>query len=107
MVALVLAVAAVAWYTAMQQRDDPISAEMLSFDAVDAERIDAAFQVHMPPGTTAACTVEALAPSYAQVGTVDVAVGPAETRTSAYEITIGTSQLATTAVVADCTRTEG
>ncbi|GAA4720381.1 hypothetical protein GCM10023216_06600 [Isoptericola chiayiensis] len=106
-VALVVAVLAVAGYTFWLQQDDPVEYDMVGFDVVDAETVEASFQVHMAPGTTAVCTVEALAPSYAQVGTVDVTVGPAEARTSAYEVTIGTSQEATSAVVARCAAVDG
>ncbi|PFG44130.1 uncharacterized protein DUF4307 [Isoptericola jiangsuensis] len=100
--ALVAAVAAVGWYTVAQQQAAPVDHEDIGFTVVDAEHVDAQFQVHMPPGTRAVCTVDALSPSYAQVGTLDVEVGPVDTRTSAYEVTIGTSQEATTATVVGC-----
>ncbi|ANC32784.1 DUF4307 domain-containing protein [Isoptericola dokdonensis] len=101
-VALAAAVGAVGWYTAVQQQASPVEYEDIGFDVVDAEHVDASFQVHMPPGTRAVCTVDALSPSYAQVGTLDVEVGPADTRTSAYEVTVGTSEEATTATVVGC-----
>ncbi|WP_277209604.1 DUF4307 domain-containing protein [Isoptericola croceus] len=105
--ALAAAVGGTAWFSFARSAADPVTAEMVGFDVVDAERLEATFQVHMPPGTTAVCTLDALSPSYAQVGTLDVAVGPAEGRTSAYEVTLGTSELATTAVVAGCDPTDG
>ncbi|WP_407316780.1 DUF4307 domain-containing protein [Isoptericola halotolerans] len=101
-VALVAAVALVAWFSFSLSASDPVTAEMVGFDAVDAEQVDVTFQVHMPPGTTAVCTVDALSTSYAQVGTLDVAVGPVEGRTSAYEVSVGTSELATSADVVGC-----
>ena len=79
---------------------------MVSFDVRDAEQVDVTFQVHMPPGTTAVCEVEALAPSYAQVGTLDVPVGPSETQTSTYTVTLRTSEEATTAVIESCDVTD-
>ncbi|WP_418276123.1 DUF4307 domain-containing protein [Isoptericola jiangsuensis] len=105
-VALAVAVGLVAWYTFLQQLAQPVTHDMIGFDVRGAESIDVTFQVHMPPGTTAVCTVEALSPSYAQVGTVDVEVGPSETRTTVYEVPVGTSQTATTGVVAGCTATD-
>ncbi|MFV2144689.1 DUF4307 domain-containing protein [Isoptericola sp. G70] len=101
-VALAAAVGATAWFSLAQSAADPVTAEMVSFDVVDAERVDVTFQVHMPPGTTAVCTVDALSTSYAQVGTLDVPVGPADGRTSAYQVTVGTSEQATAADVTDC-----
>ncbi|NNU27456.1 DUF4307 domain-containing protein [Isoptericola sediminis] len=106
-VALAAAVALTAWFAMLQQRSDPVAHDVVGFDVLGPEEVAVTFQVHMPVGTTATCTVEALAPSYAQVGTLDVPVGPAETRTSAYEVTVGTSQEATSAVVAGCTATGG
>ncbi|MEG3614485.1 DUF4307 domain-containing protein [Isoptericola haloaureus] len=103
--ALTAAVAGTAWFATLRQADDPVAHDMVSFDVLGPEEIEVTFQVHMPVGTTATCTIEALAPSYAQVGTLDVPVGPAQTRTSAYEVTVGTSQEATSAVVAGCTPT--
>lgn len=102
---LAAAVAATAWFAILQQRSDPVAYDVVGFDVLGPEEVEVTFQVHMPVGTTATCTVEALAPSYAQVGALDVPVGPAESRTSAYVVTVGTSQEATSAVVAGCTAT--
>ncbi|WP_402466908.1 DUF4307 domain-containing protein [Isoptericola aurantiacus] len=101
-VALTAAVAAVGWYSFARNAADPVTSEMVGFTAVDAEHVEARFQVNMPPGTTAVCTLDALAPSYAQVGTLDVPVGPSESRSTGYEVTIGTSQLATSVDIASC-----
>lgn len=106
-VALAAAVAATAWFSFAQSTADPVTAEMVGFDVVDAEHLSVTFQVHMPPGTTAVCTVDALAASYAQVGTLDVPVGPVQDRTSAYEVTVGTSQQAESADVTGCVVTDG
>ncbi|GAA1987661.1 hypothetical protein GCM10009718_26430 [Isoptericola halotolerans] len=103
--ALTAAVGLVAWFSFSQSAADPVTAEMVGFDIVDAEQVDVTFQVHMPAGTTAVCTVDVLSPSYAQVGTLDVAVGPAESRTSAYQVSVGTSELATSADVVGCETT--
>ncbi|MEN5073466.1 DUF4307 domain-containing protein [Isoptericola cucumis] len=102
---LAAAVAVVAWFSFDQSRDQPVSFDAVGFEVQGPERTDITFQVHMPPGTTAVCTVDALAPSYAQVGTLDVPVGPADESTSTYTVQIRTSEEATTAVVADCATT--
>ncbi len=104
--ALAAAVALTAWFAAEQARRNPVTADVVSFSVTSTEEIDVTFQVHMPPGTTAVCTVEALAPSHAQVGTIDVPVGPSEGRTSGYTVTVRTSEEATTGVVDRCVVTE-
>jgi len=104
--ALAAAVGLAAWFSVEQNRRDPVDVDVVSFDVRDAEQVDVTFQVHMPPGTTAVCEVEALAPSYAQVGTLDVPVGPSETQTSTYTVTLRTSEEATTAVIESCDVTD-
>jgi hypothetical protein len=104
--ALAAGVAGAAWFAAEQTRNDPVSADVIGFTVPDAEQIEVTFQVHMPPGTTAVCRVEALSPSYAQVGTLDVPVGPSEALTSRYTVTVRTSQEATTGVVEHCSPTD-
>ncbi|MFE7407508.1 DUF4307 domain-containing protein [Isoptericola sp. NPDC057559] len=100
--ALAAAVGVAAWFTVEQNRRDPVDVNVVSFDVRDAEQVDVTFQVHMPAGTTATCEVEALAPSYAQVGTLEVPVGPSEQLTSTYTVTLRTSEEATSAVVESC-----
>ncbi|GAA1710920.1 hypothetical protein GCM10009809_04110 [Isoptericola hypogeus] len=104
--ALVAAVVLVAWFSFEQSRSNPVSYEDVGFDVLGPEQVDVTFQVHMPPGTTAVCTVEALAPSYAQVGTVDVPVGPSDQTTSTYTVQVRTSEEATSGVVAGCEPTD-
>ncbi|MCK0117843.1 DUF4307 domain-containing protein [Isoptericola sp. S6320L] len=104
-VALAAAVGATAWFSFARTAADPVTAEMVGFEVVDAEHLDVTFQVHMPPGTTAVCTVDALSTSYAQVGTLEVPVGPVQDRTSAYTVTVGTSEEATAADVTACAPT--
>jgi hypothetical protein len=101
-VALAAAVGMAAWFSVEQNRRDPVTVDVVGFDVRDAEQVDVTFQVHMPPGTTAVCEVEALARSYAQVGTLEVPVGPSETQTSTYTVTLRTSEEATSAVVESC-----
>lgn len=97
----VAALALVAWL-GLGYADDPVRWKDIGFSVVDSERVDVTFEVYMAPGTTAVCTVDALSESYAQVGTVDVTVGPLDVRDSRYEVSIGTSELATTGVVDGC-----
>ncbi|PZR54295.1 DUF4307 domain-containing protein [Xylanimonas oleitrophica] len=100
--AIAVAVAAVAWIAASQHQQNPVTGDVVSYRVVSAEEVEIDFQVSMPVGTTAVCTVEAMSSSFAQVGTMDVEVGPSETRTSRYSVTLRTSQQADTGVVEGC-----
>ncbi len=81
---------------------EPVRYDVVGFDVAGPERIEVTFDVSMEPGSTARCTVDALAESYAQVGTVDVTVGPVETLESRWTVQVSTSELATTGVVESC-----
>lgn len=100
--ALAAAVGLAAWFAVEQTRRDPVSFDVIGFSVQGPERIDVTFQVHMPPGTAAVCTVDALAESFAQVGTIDVPVGPSEERTTQHTVTVRTSEEATSGVVDRC-----
>src|SRR5918997_2674749 len=100
--ALAAAVALTAWFAVEQTRRDPVSFDVVGFSVRSPEQVDVTFQVHMPPGMTAVCAVDALAESFAQVGTVDVPVGPSEDRTSQHTVTVRTSEQATSGVVDRC-----
>ena len=81
---------------------EPVRHKVVGFDVVDSERVDVTFELSMDPGTTARCTIDALAESYAQVGTLDVTVGPVDTLESRWTATVATSELATTGVIESC-----
>ena len=66
------------------------------------DRVDVTFRVVKDPGATARCTVTALSTSYAEVGVVDVTVGPADARTVEQTATVATQELAVTGVVDGC-----
>ena len=81
---------------------EPVRHKVVGFDVVSSERVDVTFEVSMAPGTTAVRTLDAMADSYAQVGTVDVTVGPVEDLESRWTVPVRTSELATTGVVQSC-----
>jgi hypothetical protein len=81
---------------------EPVRHKLVGFDVVDSERVDVTFEVSMEPGTVAECTVDTMADSYAQVGTLDVTVGPVDTLESRWTVSVATSELATTGVVESC-----
>lgn len=81
----------------------PVRWDDVGYKVESPTSVTVVFDVTMAPGTTATCRVEALAQSYAQVGVLDVVVGPSEHRTTRYTETIPTAQEAVTAVVDTCT----
>ncbi len=101
-VALAVAVALAAWFALAQHHADPVTADVVSFRVLSAEEVEVDFQVSMPVGARAACTVKALSSTFAEVGTALVPVGPAETDTARYTVTLRTSQLADAADVGPC-----
>jgi hypothetical protein len=102
-VALAVAVALAAWFAVAQHRRSPVEADVVSFRVLSAEEVEVDFQVTLPPGTTAVCTVGALSPSFAQVGSLQVPVGPSETGTARYTVTVRTTQKADAADIEGCT----
>lgn len=100
--ALAAGVAIAAWFTIVDTQRDPVTFADVGFSVTSAEAVDVTFEVSMPPGTEAVCTVTALSKNYAEVGAVDVEVGPDEARTTRHTVTIGTTELATTGIVDHC-----
>lgn len=100
--ALTAGVAIAAWFTIVDTQRDPVTFTDVGFSVTSAEAVDVTFDVSMPPGTEAVCTVTALSKSYAEVGAVDVEVGPDEARTTRHTVTVGTTELATTGIVDHC-----
>ncbi|NLF04255.1 MAG: DUF4307 domain-containing protein [Actinomycetales bacterium] len=94
---------AVALWVAVAFADQPVRWDDVGYRVDGPASTQITFDVIMDPGTTATCRVQALSSSYAQVGVLDVAVGPADTRTSRYVETIPTAEEAVTAIVDTCT----
>ncbi len=97
---VVVAVVVAAWW-AWATRDAVVWRD-LAFDVRDATTTQVSFQVTMDPGTVAVCTVRALSEAFAEVGLVDVTVGPSDERTVGAVATVPTSELATTGTVKGC-----
>lgn len=100
--ALAAGVALAAWFTIVDTRREPVTFVDVGFSVTSPEQVEVTFDVSMPPGTEAVCTVTALSRSFAEVGAVDVEVGPVEARTTRQVVTIATTELATTGVVDHC-----
>ena len=100
--ALAAGVALAAWFTIVDTQRDPVTFTDVGFSVSSAEAVEVTFDVSMPPGTEAVCTVTALSRNYAEVGAVDVEVGPDTARTARHTVTIATTELATTGIVDHC-----
>lgn len=100
--ALAAGVAIAAWFTIVDTQRDPVTFTDVGFSVTSPEEVDVTFDVSMPPGTEAVCTVTALSRTFAEVGAVDVEVGPDAARTTRHTVTIATTELATTGVVDHC-----
>ncbi|MDR7384019.1 DUF4307 domain-containing protein [Promicromonospora iranensis] len=100
--ALAAGVAIAAWFTIADTQRDPVTFTDVGFSVTSAEATDVTFEVSKPPGTEVVCTVTALSPSFAEVGAVDVEVGPDAARTTRHTVTVATTELATTGVVDHC-----
>jgi hypothetical protein len=96
------AVAVAAWFAFAQSDGSPVTAEVVSFHVINSERMDVTFQVSMPAGSTAVCTLGALAQDFAQVGSHEVTVGPSTAGTAQYAATVQTSSLAVAATIDGC-----
>jgi len=86
----------------LRSANEPVRYKDFGFDVVSPERVDVTFEVYMDAGTTAVCTLDALNESYAQVGTVDVTIGPVDVAEARYTVEVATSELATTGIVQSC-----
>lgn len=99
--AVTVAVLSIAWVT-MGPSASTVRGKDFGFSVQGPEAVDITFDVSKPKDATVRCTVEALNENYAQVGTKEVLVGPAEVGEARYTTTIATTELAVTAVIDEC-----
>lgn len=99
--AVTVAVLSIAWVT-MGPSATTVRGKDFGYSVQGPESVDITFDVSKPKDSTVICTVEALNENYAQVGTKDVTIGPAEVSEARYTTTIATTELAVTAVVDEC-----
>ncbi|MBF0723839.1 DUF4307 domain-containing protein [Sanguibacter inulinus] len=99
--AVTVAVLSIAWVT-MGPTASTVRGKDFGYSVKGPEAVDITFDVAKPKDSTVVCTVEALNENYAQVGTKEVTIGPAEVSEARYTTTIATTELAVTAVVDEC-----
>jgi hypothetical protein len=81
---------------------DPVAYSTLSQRVVDQTLIDVTFQVSMPPGARAICTVRAVNTVSTPVGNVDVTVGPSTDRSFSVTVRLPTMEQAAAGDVKAC-----
>lgn len=95
---------AVVGYVGLQFADQPVKAQVLTYEHIDADTIAVTFQVTMRPGTTASCTVQAMNEGRAQVGFVEIDIPAQADSQTAHHVEIDTQGTAVSAEVLGCER---
>jgi hypothetical protein len=102
-VGTVLVILLTAWVTwATLGSGNPVTFSRLSQHVVGQTRTDVTFQISMPPGERAICTVRALNAGRTPVGTVDLPVGPSADRSFSVTVRVPTMEQATVGDVKAC-----
>ena len=102
LVVLILAAAAVLAWVGVGTLRDPVQWRDVGYHVDGATAIDVTFDVTKSTAATATCRVRALSQSYAEVGVMDVPVGPGTTSTQRVTVTVPTSETAVTGTVQSC-----
>ncbi|ACV09535.1 hypothetical protein Jden_1892 [Jonesia denitrificans DSM 20603] len=97
--ALLVAIGVAAWYA---WGAPTIRGKEVGFSVTSSESITITFDVAKPQDVTVLCVLDALNESYAQVGTKNVLIGPAEVFEQRFSTDIRTTETAVTAVVTSC-----
>lgn len=107
MVIGVIAVAASVAYMAWWAFSTPtVRGKDVGFKIVSSELTQMTFDVAKPEDRTVICSIDALSQSYAQVGTRDVVIGPADIFEQRFTVDIRTSEMPVSATVESCTLVE-
>jgi len=101
-VAFAAAVMALAAWAAVERYRTGISWIELGLTARDETSATLTFQVSMPAGRTAVCTVRAVNEGLAEVGRQDITVGPSQEGSIRVTATIKTSERASAGSVKTC-----
>lgn len=81
---------------------DPVQWIDVGYSVQGPDRVDVTFDVVKDPTATAECTIHALNEGFAEVGVIQVRVGPAPARIQRQTVTVATQELAVTGVVDAC-----
>jgi len=106
MAVLGAAALATAVWVGLGTDDDGVTWQDVGYSVRGPDLVDVTFRVTKAPGATVTCTVTALSASYAEVGVVSEAVGPADRSTVERTVPVATQELAVTGVVDRCEAVE-
>lgn len=81
---------------------NPVQTKDIGFSVKDATQVVLDFEISKPKEATAVCSLESLNEQFSQVGYKEIEIGPQETDTVRFSISINTTELATTALVDEC-----
>ena len=99
---LVLAALGVLAWVGLHQLTDPVQWSDVGYHVNGPTSIDVTFDVTKAPSASATCHVHALSQTFAEVGVLDVPVGPGTTSTQRLTVTLPTSERAVTGTVVSC-----
>ncbi|HEY0118514.1 MAG TPA: DUF4307 domain-containing protein [Cellulomonas sp.] len=99
---LVLAAVAVLTWLGITTLRDPVQWRDVGYHVNGSTSIQVTFDVTKATSASATCRVHALSEAYAEVGVMDVPVGPGTTTTQRVTVTIPTSETAVTGTVQTC-----
>lgn len=89
-------------WVAVNQLRPGVSTQEVGFVVHDEQTIDVIFDITMPVGAQAHCTIEALDARFGQVGLLDTDIGPMPDQVNRITIEVTTSAPAVTGVVRSC-----
>jgi hypothetical protein len=81
---------------------NPVQSKDIGFAVKDATQVVLDFEISKPKDATAICSLESLNEQFSQVGYKEIEIGPQDTDTVRFSISINTTELATTALVDEC-----
>jgi Domain of unknown function (DUF4307) len=81
---------------------NPVQTKDIGFSVKDATQVVLDFEISKPKNATAICSLESLNEQFSQVGYKEIEIGPQDTDTVRFSISINTTELATTALVDEC-----
>ena len=102
-ITLAVLTAAFGVWVAVDRLGPSVSTQEISFFvAPDDTSVEVLFEITMPPGAQADCTLEALDANFGQVGLLDTRLGPFEDRVNQVRIPVATSAPPVTGIVRSC-----
>ena len=94
-------IAVVVWF-AIGSIKTPVWYQEVGFKVVSSEMIEVTFDLTKDADATVNCAVQALNESKAEVGVTEVEIGPRPQRSTRQQVTVHTSELATTGIIKQC-----